>query len=199
MASSNSIGEEKSAPNKAVSAGLGNDNRALLFPASGSSISYIWIAIGLAVIAALAINFTAAYPPFLVVGAALGLILTILIFQKPELGAYILIFTVFTNFSDLFTEKGLPSINKPLVGIVMFSIFANLILKTGKIAWRPSITRIEIALLAYCLTVFASSLVAINQSKSYISILDLMKDIAVGFCVYFTLDTREKLRNGAKV
>lgn len=199
MASSNSIGEEKSAPNKAVSSRVDHDNHTMLFPTTGYSTYYFWIAIGLAAIAALAINFTAAYPPVLVVGAAIGLILTILIFQRPELGAYILIFTVFTNFSDLFTEKGLPSINKPLVGIVIFSIFANLVLRTGKISSRPSITRIEIALLAYCLTVFASSMVAINQSKSFISILDLMKDIAVGFCVYFTLDTRKKLKNGAKV
>lgn len=196
MASSNSIGEEKSSPNKAVTSGSGNNNRALLLPAPGSSIPYIWMAIGLAVIAALAINFTAAHSSFLVVGAAIGLILTILIFQKPELGAYILIFTVFTNFSDLFTEKGLPSINKPLVGIVMFSIFANYILRTGKISSRPRITRLEVALLAYYLAVLASLLVAINQSKAFISIFDLTKDIAVGFCIYLTLDTKERLKNG---
>ena len=199
MASSKPISEQKSALNKTANAGRDPENGALLVPSLRSSATYIWIAIGLALAAALAINFTATYSPFLVVGAAIGLILTILIFQKPELGAYILIFTVFTNFSDLFTEKGLPSINKPLVGIVMFSIFANSILRTGKISSRPSITRIEFALLAYCLTVFASSLVAINQPKALLSILDLMKDIAVGFCVYFTLDTKDKLKNGARV
>src|SRR4030095_896096 len=199
MASSKPISEQKSALNKTANAGRDPDNGALLVPSLRSSTTYIWIAIGLAMAAALAINFTATYSPFLVVGAAIGLILTILIFQKPELGAYILIFTVFTNFSDLFTEKGLPSINKPLVGIVMFSIFANSILRTGKISSRPSITRIEFALLAYCLTVFASSLVAINQPKALLSILDLMKDLAVGFCVYFTLDTKDKLKNGARV
>jgi O-antigen ligase len=199
MTSSSSTGEEKSTQTKKTGLGANHENRVLLLPSTGSSTPYILIALGLAIAAALAINFTAAYPPFLVVGAAIGLILTVLIFQKPELGAYILIFTVFTNLSDLFTEKGLPSINKPLVGIVMFSIFANYVLRTGKISLRPGITRIEVALLVYCLTVLASSLVATNQSKAFLAILDLIKDIAVGFCVYATLDTKDKLKSGARV
>ena len=124
----------------------------------------------------------------------MGLILTITIFQKPELGAYILIFTVFTNLSDLFTEKGLPSINKPLVVIVMFSIFANYVLRTGKINISAANTRSAAALLAYYLTILFSSLVAINQSKSFLSIFDLTKDIAIGICIYLTLNTKERLK-----
>jgi O-antigen ligase len=199
MASSSSTGEEKSTPNKALNSGADYGNRVLSLSSTGSATSYILIAIGLAIAAALAISFTAANSPLLVIGAAIGLILTILIFQRPELGAYILIFTVFTNLSDLFTEKGLPSINKPLVGIVLFSIFANYVLRTGKLSSRASTTRIEIALLAYCLTVLASYLVAINQPKALLAILDLIKDIAVGFCIYVTLDTKDKLKNGARV
>jgi len=153
----------------------------------------------LALAAALAINFTATYPTLLVVGGALGLILTILIFQRSELGAYILIFTVFTNLSDLFTERGFPSINKPLVGIVMFSIFANYILRTGKINTSTRLTRVEIALLAYYLTVLVSSLVATDQSKSFLAIINLTKDIAIGICIYLTLDTKEKLKTGVSV
>ena len=199
MSSSSSLGEEKSTPNRPVNSGVNRDSRSLLLPSTESSMRYVLIALGLAIVAALAINLTAAASPLLVVGAAIGLILTILIFQRPDLGAYILIFTVFTNLSDLFTEKGLPSINKPLVGIVLFSIFANYILRTGKISSRPGVTRIEVALFVYCLTVLASSMVAINQSRAFLAIIDLAKDIAVGFCIFLTLDTKEKLKTGAKV
>src|SRR4030095_2687100 len=199
MASSKPISEQKSALNKTANAGRDPDNGALLVPSLRSSTTYIWIAIGHAMAAALAINFTATYSPFLVVGAAIGLILTSLIFQKPELGAYILIFTVFTNLSDLFTEKGLPSINKPLVGIVLFSIFANYVLRTGKINSSSTITRAAGALLVYFLAILFSSLVAVNQSKSFLAIIDLTKDIAVGVCIYLALDTKEKLKTGVRV
>lgn len=164
-----------------------------------SALPFTLIGLILAMVSALAINFTANISSFLVIGAALGLIVTIIIFQKPEVGAYILIFTVFTNLSDLFTENGLPSINKPLVAIVIFSIFANYILKTGKINTSARITRAEIALIIYYLTILISTLVAVNQSKSFLAIFDLTKDIAVGICIYLTLDTKEKLKTGVRI
>jgi hypothetical protein len=64
-----------------------------------SALPFTFIGLILAMVSALAINFTANISSFLVIGAALGLIVTIIIFQKPEVGAYILIFTVFTNLS----------------------------------------------------------------------------------------------------
>ena len=160
---------------------------------------FIGLGIVLALVAALAINFTATYSSLLVVAAAVGAILTIIIFQKPELGAYILIFTVFTNLSDLFTEKGLPSINKPLVVIVLFSIFANYVLRTGKLNSSSAVSRAAGALLIYFLTILFSSFVAINQPKSFLAIVDLTKDIAIGVCIYLTLDTKEKLKTGIRV
>ena len=161
----------------------------------------IWVSFGiaLALIAALAINFTANISSLLVIAGALGLILTVIIFQKPELGAYILIFTVFTNLSDLFTEKGLPSINKPLVVIVLFSIFANYVLRTGKLNSSRGSSRAWGVLLIYFLTILFSSFVAVNQPKSFLAIVDLIKDIAVGICIYLTLDTKEKLKTGVRI
>ena len=164
-----------------------------------SALPFTLIGLILAIASALAINFTATISSYLVVGAALGVIVTVIILQKPEVGAYILIFTVFTNLSDLFTENGLPSINKPLVGIVIFSIFANYILKTGKINTSARITRAEVALIVYYLTILISTLVAVNQSKSFLAIFDLTKDIAVGICIYLTLDTKEKLKTGVRI
>lgn len=153
----------------------------------------------LAISAAIAINYTTAYPPIVIISGSLGLILFVAILQKPELGSYILILSVFINLSDLFTEKGLPSINKPLVGIIILSIFVNYIFQTGKLSPAPKLTLIEFSLLAYCIVVFASYFVAVNQSRSISYALDLMKDIAIGGCIYLTLNTRNKWKNGSRV
>lgn len=195
MSSINSIRNDEKPPDGT----MGSNHLLSLQSIRVSPWPFTLIGLILAISSALAINFAATISSFLVIGAALGLIVTILIFQKPEIGAYILIFTVFTNLSDLFTENGFPSINKPLVGIVMFSIFANFILKTGKINSSARITRAEIALILYYFAVLISSLVAVNQSKSLLAIFDLTKDIAVGICIYLTLDTKEKLKTGVRI
>jgi putative inorganic carbon (hco3(-)) transporter len=155
---------------------------------------FVVLGILLAIASAVGINLIPDLPPLLILGGVVGLILAILVFQKPELGAYILIFSVFTNLSDLFTEKGLPSINKPMVMLVVFSIFANYILKTGKLSSLPKITTIDIVLGIYVLSVVGSALVAVNQSRAFTAIIDLIKDVAVGYCIYYTLDTKAKVK-----
>lgn len=164
-----------------------------------SPVLYVFLGILLAIGAAFAVNYTSSLPPLLIIAGGVGVFLVISIFQKPELGGYILIFSVFTNLSDLFTEKGLPSINKPLVAIVVLSIFANQILNTGKIKSIPKFTRIEFVLGLYLLSVLASSFVAINQSKALTALIDLVKDVAVGYCIYTTLDTRDKVKTGLHI
>lgn len=196
MSSINSIqNDEKPPPNSSI----GSNHPFSFQSIRVSPLPFALISIVLGIASALAINFTSTSSSFLVFGGVVGLILIIIIVQRPEIGTYILIFTVFTNLSDIFTENGFPSINKPLVGIVMFSIFANYILRTGKINSSARITRAEIALLVYYFTVLISSLVAVNQSKSLLAIVDLTKDIAVGICIYLTLDTKEKLKTGVQV
>ena len=196
MSSINSIQNgEKQPPNRSI-----GSNHPIVFQSIRvSPLSFTLLGIILAIASALAINATSSQSSFLVVGAALGLIVTVVIFQKPEIGAYILIFTVFTNLSDLFTENGFPSINKPLVGIVMFSIFANYILRTGKINTSAKITRVGIALILYYLAVLISTVVAVDQSKSFLAIGDLTKDIAVGICIYLALNTKEKLKTAVRI
>lgn len=153
----------------------------------------------LSALAAIGLNYIQTSSTLLILGGTVGLILLVVMFQNPEVGAYLLIFTVFTNLSDLFTEKGLPSINKPLVAVTLLAIFANYILRTGKLTPAPKFTRIEAALLAYFFVVFASSYVAVNQPTSIEFILDLAKDIAVGFCIYVTLNTKAKWKNAAVI
>ena len=168
-------------------------------PKQVSWVPFVVIGVILSGIAAVAINFVSASSEFLIVGGVIGLILAIAILQKPELGTYLLIFSVFTNLSDLFTEKGLVSINKPLVGIVVLSILANLVLRTGKLSPLPKFTLTEFSLIAYCGVVIASFFVAVNPDRSMSFIVDLLKDIAILFSILITLNSREKWVAGANV
>ena len=160
---------------------------------------FVFIGLVLALAAAIALNYARTSPLLLVSGGIIGLIVVVIVMQKPEVGTYLIIFTVFTNLSDLFTEKGLPSINKPLVAIILLGIFANLILKTGKLSPLPKFTRVEGLLAAYFLVVVASYFVAQNQDRALEYVFDLAKDIAVGICVYITLNTKEKWKSGINV
>jgi putative inorganic carbon (HCO3(-)) transporter len=160
---------------------------------------FVFIGLVLALAAAIALNYARTSPLLLVSGGIIGLIVVVIVMQRPEVGTYLIIFTVFTNLSDLFTEKGLPSINKPLVAIILLGIFANLILKTGKLSPLPKFTRVEGLLAAYFLVVVASYFVAQNQDRALEYVLDLAKDIAVGICVYITLNTKEKWKSGINV
>ena len=164
-----------------------------------SWVPFLIIGLVLALATAIALNYAKTSPLLLVLGGIIGLILVVIILQKPEIGAYLIIFTVFTNLSDLFTEKGLPSINKPLVAIILLGIFANLILRTGKLLPLPKFTRVEAALAAYFLAVVASSFVAQNQDRSINSVLDLAKDIAIGLAIYITINIKEKWKSGINV
>lgn len=190
---------------KTESKGTGQNTRvkkpvSLIIPVHNTlAVPFVVIGIALAIGAGIAVNFTYSVPPLLLLTGAVGLFIAIAIFQKPELGAYILIFSVFTNLSDLFTEKGLPSINKPLVALVVFSIFANYILKTGKLSSLPKITTAEFVLGAYLLSVASSAFMAVDQTKSFTAIFDLLKDIAVGYCIYTALDSKEKIKTGIEV
>jgi len=177
-----------------------NNTSSILFQKIGlSPVPYVILGLLLAVATGFSVNFTSTYPPLLIIGVAIGLILVVSVFQKPELGGYILLFSVFTNLSDLFTEKGLPSINKPLVAIVVLSVFANYILRTGKIRALPKITKIEFLLVVYLLSVLSSSFFAINQSKALTALFDLLKDVTVGYCIYLTLNTKEKVETGLNI
>jgi hypothetical protein len=164
-----------------------------------SWIPFALVGILLSGVVAIAINYVSASSELLIIGGTLGAIIAIVILQKPEFGSYLIIFTVFTNLSDLFTEKGLPSINKPLVVILILSILANLILRTGKLSPLPKFTFNDFSLIVYCFIVIVSSYIAVNPDKSISFIVDLIKDIVILFCILITLNSREKWITGANI
>ena len=164
-----------------------------------SWLPFIALSIVFSLGVAIALNLITTLPQLLILGGVFGLLLALIIFQNPEIGGYLLIFTVFTNMSDLFTEKGLPSINKPLMAITILSILVHYLFKTENRLQFPQLTRIELSLLAYFAVIFASSFVASDRSLALSSFFDLMKDVAVGLCILITLNTKSRLKTGVNV
>ncbi|MBK8420387.1 O-antigen ligase family protein [Candidatus Villigracilis saccharophilus] len=131
------------------------------------------------------------YFPYIVGGIG-GIIVFVLIFQKPEFGIYILIFSVFANISDILTDKGLPSVNRPLLAITLASIIANYLLKTGKFDKFPIIGRTEWAMLAFYSVIVVSTFVSPDKSQVISIIVDITKDILVGVALYIGLNSKDK-------
>ena len=70
---------------------------------------FIILGIVFSVLMAIAISYNPElFLPYIVGGIG-GIVVFILIFQRPEFGIYILIFSVFANISDILTDKGLTT------------------------------------------------------------------------------------------
>jgi len=129
---------------------------------------------------------------FFTFAAIVGIIIALAVYQKPELGAYLLTITVFTNASALLTDEGLPGLNKPLVAVIFMSILANFFLRTGKFSKLPEITRVEWSLLGFYLALVVSTFVAPNKGDAFDVIINVTKDVLIGVILFITLNTREK-------
>ncbi len=131
--------------------------------------------------------------------AIAGVMIVMAIYQKPELGAYLLTIMVFTNASDLMTDQGFPGVNKPLVAVIFVSIVANYFLRTGKFSRLPEMTRTEWALLGFYLAIVVSTFVAPDKGEAFDVIIDVTKDIAIGIILFITLNTREKWETSVRL
>ena len=136
------------------------------------------------------------FPISYVVAGIGGLIATIIILQKPEIGAYILIISVFTNISDILTDRGAPSINRPLIALTLGSVVFNYFMKTGRYPRFPSPSRVQWALGVFFLAILSSVIATPDKSNAFSVILDITKDIFVGISIYITLNSEEHLKKG---
>jgi O-antigen ligase len=122
------------------------------------------------------------------VGGIMGLALAGAIFLYPELGAYVLTLTVFTNISSVFTDNGFPGINKPLVVLVFVSVVANR-LTNGKALFN--FKRIELFFIAYGFAILLSAFVARERGESFALFVDFIKDFVIFLCIIYALETAE--------
>lgn len=135
-------------------------------------------------------------PSSYVIAGIGGIFVTIIILQKPELGAYILIISVFTSLSDILTDRGLPSINRPLIALTIGSVLINYILKTGRYNQFPTLTKIEWSLIIFYIALIISIFVSPDKSNAFNVIMDITKDILVGVSIYITLNTEDHWKTG---
>jgi len=155
----------------------------------------LFIGIVVTLAAAIGVSYLQGIQKFYIVAVVFGLSLAVVLFFRPYLGAYLLVFTVFTNLSDLFTESGLPSINQPLVAALLLIVIANIIFSPEKLVPLNRISRIEWALVGYFIVVVLSFAVARNQTDAFADALRLLKNIIILFVIFFTLNNRTKLRS----
>lgn len=148
----------------------------------------------LAVGAGVGVSYLQAIERFYVIGGVIGALLMIVILFRPQLGAYLLIITIFANISDLMTESGLPSINQPLAAIMLVVVIANLIIAPERITPLKRFSRVEWALTAYVIVVILSLTVASNRVSATEQVLDLVKNAVILVIIFLSLNTRKKLR-----
>jgi hypothetical protein len=104
---------------------------------------------------------------------------------RPQLGVYILAVVIFTNLSDVFTDLGLPSINKPLVGLLIVSVLLNSMLSQSHRSLK--IKSVEWCMLGYGTVLLASYFVASDQDTSLAIAFDFAKDFIILLCVVYAL------------
>jgi O-antigen ligase len=130
------------------------------------------------------------------IGGFLGIFLAVFIFLHPELGGYLLLVTSISNLSDIFTESGLPSINKPVVALTLVCVLANQILRTGRVNFSIKLTKVEWALIIFYLVVIGSFYVASDKAAAWDLINGFTRNLVILYCILVSLNTPEKWKRG---
>lgn len=134
---------------------------------------------------------------FFAIGGLLAIALMLAIYIQPNLGANVLIIAVFTDISRQFTDRGLPSINKPLVALVALAVLVRYIYSGGMPSSRKKTSAMEGFLFLFFMVTVFSYLAADNKERAVEAILDLAKDIVIIYCIFFTLRRLEVWKQSA--
>jgi putative inorganic carbon (hco3(-)) transporter len=117
-----------------------------------------------------------------VVAGVIGLVMSVLVMLRPQIGMYILVIFIYTNMSTVLTRTfGLPSLNKILVVLIFVSVIATQIMMRRK----PLVFRLtEGAILLYLIVVGGSTLIGTGlTAASFDSIVDTAKDFLLVFVI----------------
>ncbi|MCC6259656.1 MAG: O-antigen ligase family protein [Anaerolineales bacterium] len=117
----------------------------------------------------------------------LGIVMVMMIIIKPNIGANILIITIFINISAELTNRGYPSIIKPLVVVVFAAIMVRNYY-TGQLPKNRTRTFVvELFLILYFVSMLASYAVASDKDRTMEAIQDLAKDIFILYTILFAI------------
>ncbi|MBN2471653.1 MAG: O-antigen ligase family protein [Anaerolineae bacterium] len=116
-----------------------------------------------------------------VVGGTLGIIVAAVITLQPEIGAYILIATVYMNLSTILeVNYGIPSANQFIVALILVGTVANRIVINRK---PLRIDRTQRIILLYGGLLLLGALRAENAEISWEGLIDFVKDYAILFII----------------
>jgi O-antigen ligase len=145
--------------------------------------------VGLVMAALLVLSIGYRYTAFGILAMA-GMVaagLAAAIFVLPQLGAYILVVSIFTNVSSLLTDQGWFGINKPLVALVFMSIVAHHFFYRAPLL---PFKRTEWFMLAYGGVWLVSLFVAEDQDRVIERVIDFTKDFVILLCIVYPLASR---------
>ena len=109
------------------------------------------------------------------------------IFFQPQVGTAILAVTILTNISSVFTDQGLPGINKLLVALTFVSVMAAHFSRQS----RPiRLKRVEWFMLAYGGVWLASYFVAKDRYASVEQIVKIAKAFVILLVVVYSLQSQ---------
>jgi putative inorganic carbon (HCO3(-)) transporter len=121
------------------------------------------------------------------IAGILGVVMVMAIILKPNFGANILIFVVFTNMSRQFTDHGLPGIVSPLVIVVFGAIMIRNYYAGQLPTDRKKTVAIETFIILYFVAMVLSYLAAADKDRALSAIEDFAKNIIIIYTVLFSL------------
>jgi hypothetical protein len=142
----------------------------------------------MAVLLVLGIGYRTTKIGLLGIGAIIGAGVGLAILLRPQLGAYILVVSVFTNLSSNLTDLGLPGINKPLIALVFLGVMVNRFFIKRETLLPLKAT--EIFMLAYGGVWFATFFIAADKYIVSEAVVDFAKDFALLLCLVYPLESR---------
>ncbi|MEO8396362.1 MAG: O-antigen ligase family protein [Chloroflexota bacterium] len=114
---------------------------------------------------------------FYVLGGVIALALAVVVTVKPTVGLYFLVVFVYLNLSDILEISfHIPSINKPIIGLVFAAVLANRIVLHGK---PLNFHKVVSAILVYGIALLFSAFIAGDQTIALNYMGDWIKDFAV--------------------
>lgn len=130
--------------------------------------------------------------PILVFGLLIGAAVLLLAFYRPEIGLMMLIFLIYSRFSDVTIQYvGLPSTAKPFIAFMVFVVVARLLLFNERpFGWERSAAIVVLyGLLGAFSLLYAPDLVATTEALN-----DFVKDALIVLIIVILIRDDESLR-----
>ncbi|MBI1879543.1 MAG: O-antigen ligase family protein [Chloroflexi bacterium] len=152
-----------------------------------NAISLLLVGAVMAALLVIGIGYRGTPIGLLMFGGLAAISLAVGIFVRPELGAFILVVSVYNNMLSVVIDQGFPGINKPLIALVFLGVMAHLLVSLK----FPRFRHIEWLLLAYGGVWLISIFVAQDQEAATKMVTDeFLKDFVIMLCIIYTLESK---------